>query len=117
MEYGINFNDNDTVLTALEDLNNTFFIEYSNSEDSEDEKESNIIPNNDNDDKITSDFDNNSNLNNFEFEEVPDSYIEDKIYDNLKLKVKEFFKKGKCSCHSSNQSCFMKIGYEQFLKC
>jgi hypothetical protein len=116
MEYGINFNDNDTVLTALENLDNTFFIEYSNSEDSEDEKESNIIPNNDDDDGITSDFDNNSNLNNFEFEEVPDSYIEDKIYDNLKLKVKEFFKKGKCSCRSFNQSCFIKIGYKRFLK-
>ena len=30
MEYGINFNHNDTVLTALENLDNTFFIEYSN---------------------------------------------------------------------------------------
>ncbi|GET00086.1 hypothetical protein GLOIN_2v1769618 [Rhizophagus clarus] len=70
--------------------------------DFENEKESNIIPNN-NDDEITSDFDNNSNLNDFEFEEVPDNYIEDKIYNNLKLKVKEFFKKEKCSYRSSNQ--------------
>ncbi|PKK60271.1 hypothetical protein RhiirC2_793572 [Rhizophagus irregularis] len=104
MEYGINFNDNDTVLTALEDLDNTFFIEYSNSEDSEDKKESNIILNNNNDDEITSDFDNNSNLNNLEFEEIPDSYIEDKIYDNLKLKVKEFFKKGKSEFESLDKN-------------
>ncbi|GES94708.1 hypothetical protein GLOIN_2v466922 [Rhizophagus clarus] len=116
MEYGINFNDDDTIITALENLDNTFFIKYSNSDDSEDKKESNIIPNNV-DDEITLDFDNNSNLNDFEFEEVPDNYIEDKIYDNLKLKVKEFFKKGKCSCCSSNQPCFMKIGHERFLKC
>ena len=94
MEYGINFNNDDTILTALEDLNSTFFTEYS---DSEDEKESSIISNNnddDNDDEIISDFDNNFDLNNFEFKEVSDNYVEDKIYDDLKLKVKEFFKKG-----------------------
>ncbi|GBB93719.1 hypothetical protein RclHR1_02220014 [Rhizophagus clarus] len=87
---------------SLTFMGKIFFIEYSNSEDFENEKESNIIPNN-NDDEITSDFDNNSNLNDFEFEEVPDNYIEDKIYNNLKLKVKEFFKKEKCSYRSSNQ--------------
>ncbi|GES92067.1 hypothetical protein GLOIN_2v1838883 [Rhizophagus clarus] len=47
--------------------------------------------------------------------ENPNSYIEDKVYDQLKLKVNEYFKKEKCLCHSSSQPCFMKISYEQFL--
>ncbi|RGB37405.1 hypothetical protein C1646_756931 [Rhizophagus diaphanus] len=76
-------------------------MEYGNSED---EKDSNIIPNNNDDDEITSDFDNNSNLNNFEFEEIPDNYIEDKIYHNLKLKVKEFFKKEKSEFESLDKN-------------
>ncbi|CAG8804820.1 2670_t:CDS:2, partial [Gigaspora margarita] len=45
---------------------------------------------------------------------IPDNYIEDKIYDELKLTVQKFFEKGKCSCHSK-QSCFEQIGYEKFL--
>ena len=46
--------------------------------------------------------------------ENSDSYIEDKVYDDIKLKVKEFFDKGKCTC---NSKCFEKIGYERFLTC
>ncbi|CAG8845479.1 36007_t:CDS:2, partial [Gigaspora margarita] len=79
MEHGIYFNNNDTnndISTALAELDDTFFVENSSSE-------------------------NNSN-----------NYIEDKVYDDLKLKVKELFKKGKCTCCSK---CLEKIGYERFL--
>jgi hypothetical protein len=69
----------------------------------------------DNDDnKEVADFEDNFK-DKFEFKEISDNYIEDNIYDNLKIKVKEIFFKKKCSCHSSNQPCFMKIGYERFL--
>ncbi|CAG8801957.1 38540_t:CDS:2, partial [Gigaspora margarita] len=60
-------------------------------------------------------FDDNSNttyLNNFEYIDNPNNYIEDKIYDDIKLKVRELFKKEKCTCRSK---CLEKIGYEQFL--
>ena len=40
---------------------------------------------------------------------ILNNYIEDKIYDDLKLKVKEYFEKGKCLYDSK---CFEKIGYE-----
>ncbi|GBC06484.1 hypothetical protein RclHR1_06880001 [Rhizophagus clarus] len=120
MEYKINFNDdndaNTTVLAALEDLNNTFFAEYSNSEDENDEKEPSFIPDND-DNKVILDNNDNSHLNDFEFKENSDSYIEDKIYNDIKLKVKEFFLKKKCSYRNSDQPCFTKIGYERFLAC
>ncbi|RIA90814.1 hypothetical protein C1645_769005, partial [Glomus cerebriforme] len=49
----------------------------------------------------------NLHLNNFEFIENTDNYIENKVYDDLKLKVKKVFKNGKCSC---NSNCFEKIG-------
>lgn len=95
MEYGINFNNDEAskaIFTALEDLDNTFFAEYS---DYEYEKEPSSTPNSDesDNDEVTLDFDDNTYLNNFEFKENSDSYIEDEIYDHLKLKVKEFFEK------------------------
>ncbi|EXX73234.1 hypothetical protein RirG_061980 [Rhizophagus irregularis DAOM 197198w] len=101
MEYGISSikdDANKTILTALEDLDNTFFTEYSYSED---EKEPSFIPNDDDDDTELIDLSlkvANIHLDNFEFKENPDSYIEDE-----------------CSCRSSDQPCFMKIGYERFL--
>lgn len=118
MEYGISSikdDANKTILTALEDLDNTFFTEYSYSED---EKEPSFIPNDDDDDTELIDLSlkvANIHLDNFEFKENPDSYIEDEVYKRLKLKVDEFFLKKKCSCRSSDQPCFMKIGYERFL--
>src|SRR2546423_86964 len=119
MDYGISFNNDDTVLAALEELNNTFFTEYSNSDN---EKEPSIIPDNNDGEEVASNFnDNTSNLddniylNNFKFEEISNNYIEDEVYNRLKLKIKEFFEKGKCSCRSPNQPCFTKIGYKRFL--
>jgi hypothetical protein len=111
MEYGIYSNDDDVnkaILDALEDLNKLFFVEDSNSED---EQASNFAP-----DEVEEipDFNDNINLNRFEFVETPDSYIEDEVYDVLKLKIKKFFEEGKCSCRSK-QSCFVQIGYERFL--
>jgi hypothetical protein len=55
----------------------------------------------------------NLHLNNFEFIENTDNYIEDKVYNDLKLKVKKIFESGKYSC---NSNCFEKIGYERFLE-
>jgi Asp-tRNA(Asn)/Glu-tRNA(Gln) amidotransferase B subunit len=113
MEYSIYFendNANETISASLEELNNIFFIEISSSE-----SEKNMLEDDENM-LITSDDENfknlneiNENLNNFEFVENSDNYIEDKVYDNLKLKVKEFFKNGKCSCKTK---CYEKIGYE-----
>ncbi|PKY39571.1 hypothetical protein RhiirA4_415139 [Rhizophagus irregularis] len=111
MEYGIYSNDNDAnkaILDVLEDLNKLFFVEDSNSEN---EQEPDFAP--DEDEEIV-DFNDNIRLNRFEFVETPDSYIEDEVYDNLKLEIKNFFEKGKCSCRSK-QPCFEKIGYERFL--
>src|SRR5687768_10537229 len=97
MEYGIYSNDdnaNKAILDALEDLNKLFFVEDSNSED---EQASNFVS--DEIDEI-SDFNDNIHLNGFEFVETSDSYIEDEVYDVLKLKIKKFFEEGKCSCRS-----------------
>lgn len=112
MEYGIYSNDdniNKAISEALEGLNNLFFIEDSNSED---EQESNLISI---EDEIP-EFDDNIHLNKnkFEFIETPNSFIEDEVFDELKLKIKKFFEERKCSCHSK-QPCFEQIGYERFL--
>ncbi|CAG8700232.1 10312_t:CDS:1, partial [Dentiscutata heterogama] len=83
MEYNICSEDNnitEAILASLKDLNSTFFVKclYSKDEDefksiSDDELESdNNIPSN--------------KLNEFKFIDVPDSYIKDKIYDDLKSK-------------------------------
>jgi hypothetical protein len=50
-------------------------------------------------------------LSNFEFVKNPDSFIEDEVYNEVKSKVEECFKSGKCSC---NSNCYEKIGYERF---
>ncbi|PKY19568.1 hypothetical protein RhiirB3_469220 [Rhizophagus irregularis] len=118
MEYGINFdndNANENILSALAELNNTFFIENDSSSDEKSISDNEIIPNvNDIEDDTQSLVENfnEMHLNNFEFMENSDSYIEDKVYVDIKLKVKEFFDKGKCTC---NFKCFEKIGYERFL--
>ncbi|CAG8567078.1 33_t:CDS:1, partial [Scutellospora calospora] len=69
-------------------------------------------------DKELSDFEDynipSNRLSEFEFVDSSDNYIEDKIYDELKLEVKKFFEKEKCSCRSK-QPCFNQIGYDQFL--
>jgi hypothetical protein len=114
MEYGIYFNNdsaNKTIGAALEELENMFFIENSTSE-----SEKNILDNHEiiSDEEITSinkTFE-NLQLSNFEFAENSNNYIEDNVHDDLKLKVKEVFEKGKCLCHPN---CFKKIGYERFL--
>src|SRR4051812_42651160 len=114
MEHGIYFNNdnaNKSILSALEELDNTFFNEYSSSDDEKNNSDSEVSSNSDDIEELRENF-NAMHLNNFEFVENSDNYIEDKIYDDLKLKVKEFFEKGKCSC---NSKCFEKIGYERFL--
>jgi len=93
MEYGIYFNKdgaNENISAALMDLKNTFFIENSDSDNkkSTSDGEIEVASNNDYDD--IENFEENFEeicLNNFEFTENYDNYIEDKIYDDLKLKV------------------------------
>ncbi|CAB4476132.1 unnamed protein product [Rhizophagus irregularis] len=120
IEYSINFdndNANENILSALAELNNTFFIENNSSYDEISISDNEIIPNvNDIEDDTQSLVENfnEMHLNNFEFMENSDSYIEDKVYDDIKLKVKEFFDKGKCTC---NSKYFEKIGYKRFLTC
>ncbi|KAF0440391.1 chaperonin: PROVISIONAL [Gigaspora margarita] len=111
MEYNIQSNDdnvNKVILAALKDSDNTFFVEYSDSKNKEFDSVLDHESISDNDD-IPS-----NKLHEFNFIDVSDNYIEDKIYDDLKIKVIDFFKKEKCSC-CSKQSCFEKIGYERFL--
>src|ERR1044072_1672520 len=115
MEYGIYFeneNANKTILEALEELNNNFFIEISSSESekntSDDDENVLIVSEDENFERLDE-----IHLINFEFVENSDNYIEDKVYEDLKLKVKELFKSGKCSCHPK---CYEKIGYERFLE-
>jgi hypothetical protein len=117
MEHGIYFeneNANETILAALEEFNDIFFVENSSSESekntSEDEETALIIS----DDENFENFDEIDLNTNFEFVKNSDNYIEDKVYDNLKLKVKKFFKNGKCSCKTNK--CYKKIGYEQFFE-
>ncbi|CAG8534288.1 18107_t:CDS:2 [Gigaspora rosea] len=93
MEYNIRSNDdsvNEVILSALKDLEDTFFADYS---DSEGEESNSVL-----DDESISDDDFPdiplNKLNEFNFVDVPDNYIEDKIYDDLKLKIKKFFDKG-----------------------
>src|SRR3954463_14862976 len=110
MEYGIYFNndsENNTILFALEELENTFFIENSGCESEKNTTDDNENNENIFDEEITSINENfeNLHLNNFEFIENTDNYIEDKVYDDLKLKVKKVFKSEKCLC---NSNCFKK---------
>ncbi|KAF0386965.1 chaperonin: PROVISIONAL [Gigaspora margarita] len=83
MEYNIYSSDqntNEVILAALNDLENTFFVEHSDSEESS-------ISDNDNNEEILEINDDISldRLNKFEFVEVPENYIEDKVYDDLKF--------------------------------
>ena len=118
MEYGINFSNdsaNENILSALEELNSTFFIENNSSSDEKNVSDNEVNPKFDDVEDGTQSLVENFNemhLNNYEFVENFDSYIEDKVYNDIKLKVKEFFDKGKCSC---NSKYFEKIGYERFL--
>ncbi len=105
---------NEIILTALEELNNIFFIESSSSGSKKNTLDDNVKSNSDNVLNLEEDF-NKINLNNFEFVKNPDNYIKNKVYDELKLKVKEFFESEKCSYHFN--CCFEQIGYEQFLTC
>ncbi|RGB23282.1 hypothetical protein C1646_774745 [Rhizophagus diaphanus] len=116
MEYSIYFENkdaNETLSAALAELNDIFFIENSSSESEKNmsENKGNVLVISDN--KTFNENLNEIDLNNYEFVENSDNYIEDKVYDDLKLKVKEFFKNGKCLC---NPKCFEKIGYEWFLE-
>ncbi|RIA93443.1 hypothetical protein C1645_819411 [Glomus cerebriforme] len=115
MEYDIYFENEDankTISAALAELNNIFFIENSSSESeknmSEDEENVLVISDDENFENL-----NEIDLNNFKFVENSDNYIEDKVYDDLKSKVKKFFKNEKCSC---NSKCYEKIGYKWFLE-
>ncbi|CAB5173433.1 unnamed protein product [Rhizophagus irregularis] len=95
MEYGINFNSDDAnknILSALEELDNTFFVENNSSSDEKNISDSDDISDSDKIEDLVENF-NEMHLNNFEFVENLDNYIEDKFYDNLKLKVKELFEK------------------------
>jgi hypothetical protein len=118
MEYGIHFtNDsaNENILAALTELDNTFLNENLSSDSEKNISDSEVSSNNSNDIEDIENLEENFNemhLSNCEFVENSVNYVEDKVYDNLKLKVKEFFDNGKCSC---NSKCFEKIGYERFL--
>ena len=95
MKYSIYFsnnNANETILTALKELNNTFFIENSNSESKKSILNNYTSDSNNNIKNLETNF-NKIYLNNFEFVKNPDNYIEDKIYNDLKLKIKNFLKK------------------------
>ncbi|GES98234.1 hypothetical protein GLOIN_2v1484099 [Rhizophagus clarus] len=117
MEYGIYFNNNsanENILAAITELENIFFIENSSSDDEKntsDNEEVEVSSNNSNDIENLEENFKEMRLNNFEFTENNDNYIEDIVYDDVKLKVKKFFS-GKCSC---SFKCFEKISYEQFL--
>ncbi|CAG8578061.1 5101_t:CDS:1 [Scutellospora calospora] len=113
MEYNICSNDsnlNKIIIDTLKNLDNTFFVECL---DSESDEEPNILLDiesiSNNNDEIPI-----SILNEFSFVDILDNYIEDKIYDELKLKVQQFFEKNECSYYSK-LSCFRQIGYEKFL--
>ncbi|RIA92913.1 hypothetical protein C1645_735915 [Glomus cerebriforme] len=116
MEYGIHFNcdnANKNILSALEEVDNTFFIEKLNSDDEKDIPDSSSNEDNDDIDNFEENF-NEMHLSNFEFMENSDSFIDDEVYKELKLKVKEFFKSKKYLC---NPKCFEKIGFEKFFAC
>ena len=96
MEHGIYFNNdgaNENILSALEELDNTFFIENLSSNSEKSASDNEIISNSDNIENVEDveeNFNENFNemhLSNFEFMENSDNFIEDEVYDNLKLKV------------------------------
>src|SRR3984957_20415096 len=118
MKFGINFNNDDankTILVALEELENTYFIENSNSESEKYSTDNDKNTFNNEIASINKSFENiNVNkLDNFEFMENPNNYIDDKVYNDVKLKVEKVFESGKYSCHPNY---FEKIGFERFLE-
>ncbi|CAG8847984.1 10407_t:CDS:2, partial [Gigaspora margarita] len=88
IEHSIYFNNNDAnnnISTALAELDDTFFVENSSSESDQNISDNKIKSESDN----NKNFDNNSNityLSNFEYIDNPNNYIEDRVYDDLKLK-------------------------------
>ena len=111
MEYGIHFNNDDTnknILAALEEVNNTFFVENLSPDSEENTSD---YENVDDINNLNKNF-NEMHLNNFKFVENPDNFIENEVYNKLKLEVEEFFQNGKYSC---DFDCYDEIGYEQFL--
>src|SRR5271154_940061 len=96
MEYSIYFDNdgaNKTISAALEELENTFFIEDSSSESEKNISDDHEIMSDEEIESINKNFE-NLHLSNFEFAENSDNYIEDSVYDDLKLKVKRFLKMG-----------------------
>jgi hypothetical protein len=94
MEYGIHFDNdsaNENILAALEEVNNTFFVEDLSSNSEENASDSSNHEDDNDIDNLDENF-NEMHLNNFEFIENPDNFIEDEVYNELKLKVEEFFK-------------------------
>ncbi|RGB42230.1 hypothetical protein C1646_662434 [Rhizophagus diaphanus] len=111
MKYGIHFNNdnaNNNILAALEEVNNTFFTKNDSDDNISDNSNHEDHEENNNISDLKENF-NEMHLSNFEFMENPDNFIEDKVYNELKLKVEEFFKSGKCICSSN---CYEKIGYK-----
>ncbi|CAG8475198.1 35724_t:CDS:2 [Gigaspora margarita] len=101
MEYNLCFSDqntNEVILTALKDLDNTFFIEHSDSEESS-------VSDNDNNEILDIDYNNLDRLNKFEFVEVPENYIEDKVYDDLKFgkNMRDMVIKGQLMAFQKNE--------------
>ncbi|KAF0544998.1 hypothetical protein F8M41_002462 [Gigaspora margarita] len=73
IEYNIhsnNHNTNKVILTALNDLENTFFVKCSNFDENNSESD-----NNNSEEILDSDNINLNRLNEFEFVEAPDNYI------------------------------------------
>ncbi|GES99427.1 hypothetical protein GLOIN_2v1769618 [Rhizophagus clarus] len=103
MEYGIYFNNNsanENILATITELKNIFFIENSSFDDekSTPDKEEVEVSSNSNSNDIENLKENfkEMHLNNFKFIENNDNYIKDKVYDDVKLKVKKFFDKFEC---------------------
>ena len=121
MEHNIYFNSdsaNKNILSALEELDDTFFIENLDSDDEKNvlnSSDNKVIPNSDDDIEVLEENFNEMHLSNFEFVENSDNFIEDEIFDELKLEIKKFFEEGKYSYCSKQQPYFEQIGYKRFL--
>ncbi|RIA98898.1 hypothetical protein C1645_731256 [Glomus cerebriforme] len=112
MKYGINSIEDDAnkiILAVLKDLDNTFFNEYLYSKD---EEKSSLTLNNDNNlDLIDLSLKlANTRLDNFKFEENPNSYVKNKVYDQLKLKTyKEKYEKKRSEVRVIVKQTFVNI--------
>ncbi|CAG8488680.1 250_t:CDS:2 [Dentiscutata heterogama] len=87
MEYDIYFSNDDTnndILMALAELDDIFFVKNSSSESDQNISDDKIkFKSNDN--KNFNDNSNTTYLSNFEYIDNPNNYIEDKVYDDLKI--------------------------------